>query len=102
VLIHGPVHASWLDQIEIYFSIAQRKALTPNDFRSLAEVERRLVAFQPLQSARHALRIDLYQTRPRSAAGQAASSRATLSGRLTVRVRTSEKVYLVSRVIVEE
>jgi hypothetical protein len=31
-LIHLPVHASWLDQIELYFSIVQRKALTPNDF----------------------------------------------------------------------
>jgi hypothetical protein len=46
VLVHGPVHASWLNQIEIYFSIVQRKALTPNDFRSLAAVERRLLAFQ--------------------------------------------------------
>jgi DDE superfamily endonuclease len=46
VLVHGPVHASWLNQIEIYFSIVQRKALTPNDFASLAHVERRLLAFQ--------------------------------------------------------
>jgi hypothetical protein len=46
VLVHGPVHASWLNQIEIYFSIVQRKALTPNDFRSLADVEHRLLAFQ--------------------------------------------------------
>lgn len=29
VPIHGPVHASWLNQIEIYFSIVQRKVLTP-------------------------------------------------------------------------
>src|SRR6266478_7912782 len=35
VLVHGPVHASWLNQIEIYFSIIQRKVLTPNDFSSL-------------------------------------------------------------------
>ena len=34
-LIHLPVHASWLNQIEIYFSILQRKALTPNDFADL-------------------------------------------------------------------
>jgi hypothetical protein len=46
VPIHGPIHASWLNQIEIYFSIVQRKVLTPNDFRSLAEVEERLLAFQ--------------------------------------------------------
>src|SRR5206468_4296339 len=41
VLVHTPVHASWLNQIEIYFSIVQRKVLTPNDFASLAEVEDR-------------------------------------------------------------
>jgi DDE superfamily endonuclease len=46
VAVHGPVHASWLNQVEIYFSILQRKALTPNDFRSLADVEERLLGFQ--------------------------------------------------------
>jgi hypothetical protein len=44
--VHGPVHASWLNQIEIYFSIIQRKVLNPNDFASLAEVEDRLLRFQ--------------------------------------------------------
>ena len=43
---HPPIHASWLNQIEIYFSIVQRKVLTPNDFSSLAELEQRLLAFQ--------------------------------------------------------
>ena len=46
VLIHGPVHASWLNQIEIYFSILQRKALTPNDFPSLQALEERIIGFQ--------------------------------------------------------
>lgn len=46
VPVHGPVHASWLNQIEIYFSIVQRKALTPNDFDSLEDVEERLMAFE--------------------------------------------------------
>jgi hypothetical protein len=46
VPVHGPIHASWLNQIEIYFSIVQRKVLTPNDFASLAELEARLLAFQ--------------------------------------------------------
>jgi hypothetical protein len=46
VLVHGPVHASWLNQIEIYFSIVQRKVLTPNDFASLAAVAERLTAFE--------------------------------------------------------
>jgi transposase len=45
-LVHLPVHASWLNQVEIYFSIVQRKVLTPNDFTDLAEVEGRLLAFQ--------------------------------------------------------
>jgi hypothetical protein len=44
-LIHLPVHASWLNQIELYFSIVQRKALTPNDFGSLEELAERLLAF---------------------------------------------------------
>ena len=45
-LIHLPIHASWLNQIEIYFSILQRKALTPNDFGTLAELEERIIGFQ--------------------------------------------------------
>ena len=48
VLVHLPVHASWLNQVEIYFSVIQRKVLTPNDFASLQEVEQRLLAFQEL------------------------------------------------------
>lgn len=46
VPVHLPVHASWLNQIEIYFSIVQRKVLSPNDFVSLPEVEERLLGFQ--------------------------------------------------------
>ena len=46
ILVHTPIHASWLNQIEIYFSIVQRKVLTPNDFLSLAQLEQRLLAFQ--------------------------------------------------------
>lgn len=47
-LVHLPVHASWLNQVEIYFSVIQRKVLTPNDFGSLQEVSQRLLAFQNL------------------------------------------------------
>jgi len=46
VLVHTPVHASWLNQIEVYFSIVQRKLLTPNDFRSLTNLRRELMNFQ--------------------------------------------------------
>ena len=45
-LVHLPVHASWLNQIEIYFSVVQRKVVAPNDFTDLAEVEARLLAFE--------------------------------------------------------
>ena len=45
-LVHLPVHASWLNQVEIYFSVIQRKGLTPNDFASLDEVSHRLIEFQ--------------------------------------------------------
>ena len=45
-LVHTPNHASWLNQVEIYFSIVQRKVVTPNDFASLRELEARLLAFQ--------------------------------------------------------
>jgi hypothetical protein len=46
VLVHTPVHASWLNQIEIYFSVVQRKALMPNDLSDLIAVEQRLLDFQ--------------------------------------------------------
>jgi len=46
VVVHTPVHASWLNQVEIYFSVLQRKVLTPSDFTSLAEGKDRLLQFQ--------------------------------------------------------
>lgn len=46
VLVHLPVHASWLNQIEIYFSIVQRKALTPNDNSTLQDLAMRIMRFQ--------------------------------------------------------
>lgn len=45
-LIHLPVHASWLNQVEIYFSVVQRKVVSPNDFGDLNDVESRLLNFQ--------------------------------------------------------
>jgi hypothetical protein len=46
ILVHLPLHASWLNQIEIYSSTVQRKVLEPNDFHSTAEVARTLNAFE--------------------------------------------------------
>lgn len=45
-LIHLPLHASWLNQIEIFFSILQRKVLTPSDSASLTELGERILSFQ--------------------------------------------------------
>ncbi len=50
-LIHLPVHASWLDQCEIYFSIVQRKVVNPNDFDDLDEIRDRLAAFEQRYNA---------------------------------------------------
>ncbi|WP_327170553.1 IS630 family transposase [Streptomyces sp. NBC_01336] len=42
VLVHTHVHASWLNQVEIYFSVVQRKVVSPNDFTNLTQVRDRL------------------------------------------------------------
>ena len=44
--VHLPVHASWLNQIEIFFSILQRKVLTPNDFPDTDAVTERILRFE--------------------------------------------------------
>jgi DDE superfamily endonuclease len=44
-LVHAPTHASWLNQVEIYFSIVQRKVLTPNDFQDVDALAERLLDF---------------------------------------------------------
>ncbi|MEC3974367.1 IS630 family transposase [Amycolatopsis sp. H20-H5] len=51
VMVHTPVHASWLNQVEIFFSVVQRKVFSPNDFTDLAEVEQRLVDFEKRYNA---------------------------------------------------
>ncbi|MFE0375735.1 hypothetical protein ACFW1M_09105 [Streptomyces inhibens] len=51
-MVHTPVHASWLNQVEIYFSVVQRKVVSPNDFPDLAQVGDRLRAFEDRYNAR--------------------------------------------------
>lgn len=46
IAVHLPVHASWLNQVEAYYSILQRKALTPNDFDSPEALIERILGFQ--------------------------------------------------------
>jgi hypothetical protein len=50
ILLHTPIHASWLNQVEIYFSIIQRKVLTPNDFATLEAVRVRLRLYEELSN----------------------------------------------------
>lgn len=45
-MIHLPVHASWLNQVEIYFSVIQRKLLTPDDFANLEDLAKKITAFE--------------------------------------------------------
>jgi len=81
LLVHTPVHASWINQNEIYFSIVQRKVLTPNDFSSLFHLEHCLMDFQKRyeQTAspflwtftRHNLSALLAKLQPRAAAAAA-------------------------------
>jgi len=51
IMVHTPVHAAWLNQVEVYFSIIQRKVLSPNDFTDLDVVEQRLTRFEDRYNA---------------------------------------------------
>lgn len=46
ITLHLPVHSSWLNQVELFFSIVHRKVLTPANFSSLAELKQRLHWFE--------------------------------------------------------
>ena len=48
ILVHLPVNASWLNQVEVYFSMLQRKVLTPNDSADLQELELRIELYEEL------------------------------------------------------
>ncbi len=51
IAVHLPIHASWLNQIEIFFSILQRKVLTPNDFLDTDAVRECLLRFEARYNA---------------------------------------------------
>ena len=51
VMVHTPTHASWVNQIEIYFSVVQRKVVSPNDFTHLDQVKQRLADFEQRYNA---------------------------------------------------
>jgi hypothetical protein len=50
-VIHTPTHASWLNQVELYFSVVQDKVLDPNQWTSPADIETALQAFGERYSA---------------------------------------------------
>ncbi len=52
-LVHVPIHTSWLKQIEIYFSVLQRKVLTAADYDSLSELQDGIVTFQTRTKPQH-------------------------------------------------
>jgi hypothetical protein len=86
VLVHTPVHASWLNQVEIYFSLLQRKVLTPNDSADLLELELRIKLYEELtnQQARpfdwKFTKYDLFDLLQRLARREAAASQAGAAG----------------------
>jgi hypothetical protein len=51
VMVHLPVHASWLNQVEVYFSVLQRKLLVPDDFADLDILATQILAFEKRYNA---------------------------------------------------
>ena len=83
ILVHTPVHASWLNQVEVYFSLLQRKVLTPNDSVNLQELELRIRLYEELTNREpkpfdwRFTRYDLFDLLQRLARREAASRAAT-------------------------
>ena len=93
-LVHLPRHASWLNQIEIYFSILQRKALTPADFPSLDAVAARILGFQDhYQQFARPFEWEVHKSRPATPHRPMCHIPAGDPGRrMRIRHRTSEPV----------
>jgi hypothetical protein len=91
ILVHLPVHASWLNQVEIYFSLLQRKVLTPNDSTDLQELELRIELYEELTNKRprpfawKSTKYDLFDLLQRMAKREAAA-RASTPGIVASRV----------------
>jgi hypothetical protein len=94
ILVHTPVHASWLNQVEIYFSILQRKVLTPNDSADLQELELRIKLYEELTNGQPKpfdwkfTKYDLFDLLQRIAKREALA-RDTATGDLTRRAGSS-------------
>jgi DDE superfamily endonuclease len=83
ILVHTPVHASWLNQVEIYFSLLQRKVLTPSDSLNLQELKLRIRLYEELTSrqpkpfAWRFTKYDLFDLLQRLATREAAAKAST-------------------------
>ena len=76
IMIHTPVHASWLNQI--FFSIIQKKVVSPNDFAGLDELPRTLLAFvDRYNQNRQAVQLEVHRQRPHRPAPPHRRTRAT-------------------------
>jgi hypothetical protein len=87
ILVHTPVHASWLNQVEVYFSLLQRKILTPNDSADLQELAWRIKLYEELTNSQPKpfdwkfTKYDLFNLLQRIAQREAAA-KATAPGNL--------------------
>ena len=83
ILVHTPVHASWLNQVEVYFSLLQRKVLTPNDSADLHELALRIRLYEELTNKEpkpfdwRFTKYDLFALLQRLARREAASKAST-------------------------
>jgi hypothetical protein len=83
ILVHTPVHASWLNQVEVYFSLLQRKVLTPNDSANLQELALRIRLYEELTNKEpkpfdwRFTKYDLFDLLMRLARREAASKAST-------------------------
>jgi DDE superfamily endonuclease len=83
ILVHLPVHASWLNQVEVYFSLLQRKVLTPNDSTDLRELELRIRLYEELTNSQprpfdwRFTKYDLFRLLQRLAKREAAAKAVT-------------------------
>ena len=90
ILVHTPIHASWLNQVEVYFSLLQRKVLTPNDSADLQELAWRIKLYEELTNSQPKpfdwkfTKYDLFNLLQRIAQREAAA-KATASGNLASR-----------------
>jgi hypothetical protein len=64
-LVHTPVHASWVNQAEIYFSVAQHKVLTPQQLRRPRHARADAARVRaPLRTDRPAVRVEVHPQGP--------------------------------------